>query len=97
MLGAMKSHLVKLVLLAALALVAACTKKRTRRNEVVERSSISLDAKATTLCLVQLYKPKLPDAQRAAETRAHELDSLKSWQEDSVRNLGAAKHKRDLQ
>ena len=97
MLGAMKSHLVKLVLLASLVLVAACTKKRTRRNEVVECSSISLDAKGTTLCLVQLYKWKLPDAQRAAETRAHELDSLKSWQEDSVWNLGAAKHKRDFQ
>jgi len=93
----MKSHLVKLVLLASLVLVAACTKKRTRRNEVVECSSISLDAKGTTLCLVQLYKWKLSDAQRAAETRAHELDSLKSWQEDSVWNLGAAKHKRDFQ
>src|SRR6266699_2877918 len=97
MLGAMKSHLVKLVLLASLVLVAACTKKRTRRNEVVECSSISLDAKGTTLCLVQLYKWRLPDAQRAAETRAHELDSLKNWQEDSVWNLGADKHKRDFQ
>ena len=97
MLGAMKSHLVKLVLLASVVLVAACSKKRTRRNEVVECSSISLDSKGTTLCLVQLYKWNLTDAQKAAEARAHELDSLKTFQEDSVWNLSAAKHKKDLQ
>src|SRR5881397_929586 len=93
----MKSHLVKLVVLACVVTVAGCSKKRTRRSEVVECSSISLDSKGTTLCLVQLYKWKLPDAQKAAEARAHELDSLKTWQEDSVWNLGAAKHKRDFQ
>jgi len=93
----MKSHLVKLVLLASVALIAACGKKHTRRNEVVECSAISLDSKGTTLCLVQLYKWKLPDATRAAETRAHELDSLKTWQEDSIWNLGADKHRRDFQ
>ena len=93
----MKSHLVKLVVLACVVSVGACSKKRTRRAEVVECSSISLDSKGTTLCLVQLYKWRLPDAQKAAETRAHELDSLKTWQEDSVWNLGAAKHKRDFQ
>jgi hypothetical protein len=93
----MKSHLVKLVLLACVVALGACSKKRTRRAEVVECSSISLDSKGTTLCLVQLYKWKLPDAQKAAETRAHELDSLKSWQEDSIWGLRAAKHKSDLQ
>jgi hypothetical protein len=93
----MKSHLVKLVLLACVVALGACSKKRTRRAEVVECSSISLDSKGTTLCLVQLYKWKLPDAQKAAETRAHELDSLKTWQEDSVWGLRAAKHKNDLQ
>ncbi len=93
----MKSHLVKLVVLACVVTLGACSKKRTRRAEVVECSSISLDAKGTTLCLVQLYKWKLPDAQKAAETRAHELDSLKTSQEDSVWGLSAAKHKRDFQ
>jgi hypothetical protein len=93
----MKSHLVKLVLLACVVALGACSKKRTRRAEVVECSSISLDPKGTTLCLVQLYKWRLPEAQKAAETRAHELDSLKSWQEDSVWSLSANKHKRDLQ
>ena len=97
MLGAMKPHLVKLVLLACIVAMSACAKKRTRRNEVVECSSISLDSKGTTLCLVQLYKWKLPDAQKAAGARAHELDSLKTWQEDSVWARGADKHKRDFQ
>src|SRR3989475_12169670 len=93
----MKSHLVKLVTLACLVALVGCGKKRTRRAEVVECSSISLDSKGTTLCLVQLYKWKLPDAQKAAQARSHELDSLKTWQEDSVWNLGAAKHKHDFQ
>ena len=93
----MKSHLVKLVVLCCVVALGACGKKRTRRAEVVECSSISLDSKGTTLCLVQLYKWKLPDAEKAAEARAHELDSLKTWQEDSVWNLGADKHKRDFQ
>jgi len=93
----MKSHLVKLVVLASVVAVVGCGKKRTQRAEVVECSSISLDAKGTTLCLVQLYKWKLPAAQKAAESRAHELDSLKTWQEDSVWHLSADKHKRDLQ
>ena len=93
----MKSHLVKLLTLACLVALVGCGKKRTRRAEVVECSSISLDSKGTTLCLVQLYKWKLPDAQKAAEARSHELDSLKTWQEDSVWNLGAAKHKHDFQ
>jgi len=92
----MRSHLVKLVVLASVVALVGCSKKRTQRNEVVECSSISLDAKGTTLCLVQLYKWKLPAAQKAAETRAHELDSLKTWQEDSVWNMSADKHKRDL-
>src|SRR6266446_10560640 len=97
MLGAMKSHLAKLIALSCVVIVGACSKSRTQRAEVVECSSISLDAKGTTLCLVQLYKWKLPAAQKAAESRAHELDSLKTWQEDSVWHLSADKHKRDLQ
>ena len=92
----MKSTLIKLVVLGCLVALVGCSKKRTRRAEVVECSSISLDSKGTTLCLVQLYKWKLPDAQKAAEARSHELDSLKTWQEDSVWNLGAVKHKRDF-
>jgi hypothetical protein len=85
------------IALSCLALLSACSKKHTRRGEVVECSSISLDSKGTTQCLVTLYKWRLGDAQKAAEARAHELDSLKTWQEDSVWHLGAVKHRRDLQ
>src|SRR6266576_2305722 len=85
------------IALSSLALLSACTKKHTRRGEVVECSSISLDSKGTTQCLVALYKWRLGDAQKAAEARAHELDSLKTWQDDSVWRLGATKHRRDLQ
>src|SRR2546422_1156810 len=97
MLGAMKSPLVKLIALSCVVVVGACSKSRTRRAEVVECSSISLDAKGTTLCLVQLYHWELRAAQKAANDRAQETDSIKTWQEDSVWGLSAAKHKRDLQ
>jgi hypothetical protein len=97
MLGAMKSHLLKLVVLCCVVALAACAKTRTRRAEVVECSSISLDDKGTTLCLVQLYHWRLPAAQKAATARAHETDSIKTWQEDSVWGLSAPKHKSDLQ
>ncbi|HET8712335.1 MAG TPA: hypothetical protein VFM23_01480 [Gemmatimonadales bacterium] len=94
----MKSHVLKLSSLLALAvLVGACGKKTTRRDEIVECSSISLDAKGTTQCLVQLYRWKVDDATRAAQARAQELDSLKRWRDDSVWALDAAKHKRDYQ
>lgn len=93
----MKSHFRGLSALAAVALVAGCAKKPTARNQVVECSSISLDAKGTTQCLVQLYHWKPLDAQNAANKRARELDSIKTYQEDSVWALGSAKHRRDLQ
>jgi hypothetical protein len=84
-------------LLAAVALVGACGKKRNKRAEVVECSSISLDAKGTAQCLVQLYQWKIVDAQRAATERHRELDSLKTWREDSAWAIERAKHKRDLE
>src|SRR5258708_9569506 len=93
----MKSHHVNLIALSCLLALAACGKKTPRRGEVVECSSISLDSKGTTQCLVQLYHWKPAEAQQVATARARELDSLKAWQEDSVWALGAAKHKRALQ
>lgn len=93
----MKSHVLRLVALFLIVILSACGKKSTKRAEVVECSSISLDARGTTQCLVQLYRWKVDEAQRAAQARAHELDSIKRWQEDSVWALDAAKHKRDLQ
>jgi len=94
----MTSHMRLLCSLVALvALAGACSKKHTRRGEVVECSSISLDAKGTVQCLVSLYHWNVADAQKAANNRARELDSLKTRQEDSVWALGLPKHKRDLQ
>ena len=86
-----------IALFAVAAVVGACSKKRSQRDEIVECSSISLDAKGTTQCLVQLHRWKIADAQRAATARHRELDSLKSWREDSAWAIEAAKHKRDVQ
>ena len=93
----MKSDLGTLMALAAVVLLGACGKKHDRRSEVVECSGISLDAKGTTQCLVQLYHWTPADASKAANARAVELDSLKAWRDDSVWALDAAKHHRDLQ
>jgi hypothetical protein len=93
----MNAHAIKLGALAALVALASCSKKSTRRDQIVECSGISLDAKGTVQCLVGLYHWKLADAQKAADARARELDSIKTWQEDSVWAIDAAKHKRDLQ
>jgi hypothetical protein len=82
--------------LASLFLLAACAKKRDQRAEIVECSSISLDAKGTTQCLIQLYRWEPAQAQRAATARHREVDSLKSWQEDSVWSLGAKEHQIQL-
>ena len=97
MLGAMKSPRLQLFVLAVVAVLASCSKKPGRRAQVVECSSISLDAKGTTQCLVGLYHWSVADAQKTATARAHELDSLRTHQEDSVWALGSAKHRRDLQ
>ena len=92
----MKSRTLQLSVAALLVALSACSKKSTRRDQIVECSSISLDAKGTTQCLVQLYRWKVDEATRAAQARAHELDSLKTWQEDSVWAMSADKHRRDL-
>jgi hypothetical protein len=81
---------------ALLVTLSACSKKSTRRDQIVECSSISLDAKGTTQCLVQLYRWKVNEATSAAQARARELDSLKTWHEDSIWGLGVDKHRRDL-
>ena len=86
----------RLFALATLFLLAACGKKRDQRAEIVECSAISLDAKGTTQCLIQLYGWQPAQAQRAATARHRELDSLKSWQEDSVWSLGAKEHRTQL-
>src|SRR4026208_1752433 len=93
----MKSHHLKLSVVLAIAVLGACSKKSTRRDQIVECSSISLDAKGTTQCLVQLYRWKVDEATSAAQARAHELDSIRTWQEDSVWALNRDNHRRDMQ
>jgi hypothetical protein len=92
----MKARALQFIVIALLAVSSACAKKSSRRAEIVECSSISLDAKGTTQCLVQLYHWKVNEATLAAQDRAVELDSLKTWHEDSIWALGAAKHRTDL-
>ncbi len=89
-------HAVRLLPIVALLVIAACAKKPDHRAEVVECSSISLDVKGTTQCLVQLYHWDVAQATRTATARHHELDSLKTRAEDSVWNLGAAQHRTQL-
>ena len=93
----MNSRTLQCCAVALLVALSACSKKSTRRDQIVECSSISLDAKGTTQCLVQLYRWKVDEATNAAQARARELDSLKTWQDDSVWALGLDKHRRDLQ
>jgi hypothetical protein len=93
----MKPSAVHVGALFLIALASACGKKSNRRAEVVECSSIALDAKGTTQCLVGLYHWKIADAQKAGTDRARELDSIKTWQMDSVWARGVTKHKQDLQ
>jgi hypothetical protein len=84
------------VALVAAVVVAACGSKRNRQAEVIECSSISLDVKGATQCLVQLYRWEPGAARRAAEARRRTMDSLKTWTEDSVWNLDAARHHLEL-
>jgi len=93
----MKLSALRYVALVLVIALSACGKKSSKRAEVVECSSISMDAKGTTQCLVQLYRWKVDEAQRAAQDRARETDSIKTWHEDSIWALTADKHKRDLQ
>ena len=90
------SRAARLLPLVALVVVGACAKKKDHRAEVVECSAISLDVKGTTQCLVQLYHWDPAEATRTATSRHHELDSLKTRAEDSVWNLSAVDHKRQL-
>lgn len=82
--------------MAALALLAGCGPKRDMQAEVRECSAISLDANGTAQCLVQLHQWEPAKAQQAAVARHRELDSLKTHAADSVWNLDAERHRRDL-
>ncbi len=97
MLGAMKSHPLQLFVLAVVAVLAGCSKKPGRRAQVVECSSISLDAKGTVQC-------------RDLQTCSHADDQLRScllvagWPlsrvkttQDSMWNAELSTHRHELQ
>ena len=73
---------VRLIPFVALVTLAACGKKRDQRAEVIECSSISLDVKGTTQCLVQLYHWEVAAATRTATARHREIDSLRLKRRD---------------
>src|SRR6266705_447037 len=79
------SRLLLCVALAAVVALAACSKKPGHRSQVVECSSISLDAKGTTQCLVGLYHWRVADAQKAATDRARDLQSC-SRSDEQLKN-----------
>ena len=83
-------------ILALLALTGLSCRGAKARDQVRECSAISLDAQGTTRCLIQLYEWKPEAARTAALARHRELDSLRTWQEDSVWNLDAARHRVEL-
>ena len=90
------AHSIRWLSLAAVTLLAACGVKRNLQAEVRECSDISLDAKGTAQCLVQLHRWEPAKARVAAEARHHELDSLKTHHADSIWGVDAARHERDL-
>src|SRR6266508_3139233 len=90
------AHSYRWLPLAALALLAACGVKRNLVGEVRECSDISLDAKGTTQCLVQLHRWEPAKARAAAEARHHELDSLKAFHGDSIWRIEQQRHERDI-
>jgi hypothetical protein len=90
------AHSIRVFPLAVLALLAGCGVKRNLAGEVRECSSISLDAKGTAQCLVQLHRWEPAKARLAAEGRHRELDSLKAWHDDSVWSIEAERHRRDV-
>jgi hypothetical protein len=90
------AHPIRVLPLAALALLAACGVKRNLSAEVRECSAISLDAKGTAQCLVQLHRWEPAKARLAADARHRELDSLKTWHDDSVWGLDPERHRRDV-
>ncbi len=90
------AHSIRLVPLAALAFLAACGAKRDVQAEIRECSAISLDPTGTAQCLVQLYQWDPAKAQQAAAARHRQLDSIKTHQGDSVWNIDAERHRRDV-
>lgn len=87
--------------LAAVIFVAAvaCTKRKTDevlRQEVLECSRVNSQAELIALCLATDHDWEDTAAQRAGRGRAHELDSILAWQQDSAFNVDSLQHRKDI-
>src|SRR5262245_58100398 len=98
----MSNHSTRLALtivMLGVAVVAACSKRKTeavQRQEVLECSRVNSQAELIALCLTSDHKWEDSAADRAGRGRAHELDSLRAWQEDSAFNVDLVQHKKDI-
>jgi hypothetical protein len=88
------------VLVTAVILVAAtagCGKSpEERREEVLECSRVNSQAELIALCLVSDHNWKDSAADAAGAGRAHELDSIRQFQEDSAWNVDRVQHRADV-
>ena len=76
--------------------VACGTSPEERREEVLECSRVNSQAELIALCLVSDHKWKDPAADSAGAGRAHELDSIRQFQEDSAWNVDRVQHRADI-
>ncbi len=77
--------------------LAGCGKSAAKqREEVVNCSAISLDAAGIARCLVAQYRWKEAAAGVAGRTRQRELDSIATFQRDSVWRIEGARHRQEL-
>jgi len=84
------------VLVAGL-VAGACGKSEAKKGEEIKNcSAISLDAPGISTCLIVQYRWDSATALVAARARQHELDSIATFQRDSLWTIDAAKHRTDL-
>lgn len=67
-----------------------------QQQDVAACSRVNTDASLIALCLVTDHDWDDSAADRAGRRRAHELDSIRTWQEDSAFNVDSVQHKRDI-
>jgi hypothetical protein len=74
-----------------------CTKSaEDRRGEVRRCSAVNTQAELIALCLISEHDWKETEADSAARREAHQLDSTRTAQEDSMWNADAASHRAAL-
>ena len=95
----MTNHNIGALVAAAclVAVAAGCGKSpEERREEVLECSRVNSQAELIALCLVSDHKWEDSAADRAGAGRAHELDSIRQFQEDSAWDVDRVQHRADV-